>query len=75
MMLIQPALVSMCVIVTTVVLRGVAVEPELRGPPLHAVSLIRPGVFEAIGVISFAVSHTLVSKTESGLYGPVCVPS
>jgi sodium-coupled neutral amino acid transporter 11 len=46
----------MCIIVATVVLRGAAVEPELRGPPLHAVSLIRSGVFEAIGVISFAVS-------------------
>jgi sodium-coupled neutral amino acid transporter 11 len=45
----------MCIIVATVVLRGAAVEPELRGPPLHAVSLIRSGVFEAIGVISFAV--------------------
>lgn len=54
--MLMTALVSMCIIVATVVLRGVAVEPELRGPPLHAVSLIRSGVFEAIGVISFAVS-------------------
>jgi len=50
----------MCVIVTTVVLRGAAVEPELRGPSLHAVSLIRSGVFEAIGVISFAVRPLLI---------------
>ena len=50
-----PALVSMMVIVTSVVFRGVAVEPSLRGSSLHAFSIIRPGVFEAIGVISFAV--------------------
>ncbi|CAD6568517.1 MAG: hypothetical protein TREMPRED_004603, partial [Tremellales sp. Tagirdzhanova-0007] len=48
------ALVSMFVIVTSVVLRGVAVEPALRGSSLHVFSFIRPGVFEAIGVISFA---------------------
>lgn len=59
------ALVSMCVIVTTVVLRGVAVEPELRGPPLHAVSLIRSGVFEAIGVISFAVCPFCVTWRDA----------
>ncbi|KAL7423107.1 hypothetical protein Q5752_002406 [Cryptotrichosporon argae] len=48
------ALVSMAIIVASVVLRGVAVDPSLRGDPLEALSLIRPGVFSAIGVISFA---------------------
>ena len=52
------ALVSMFVIVTSVVLRGVAVEPALRGSSLHVFSFIRPGVFEAIGVISFAVCQS-----------------
>lgn len=47
------------IIVTSVVLRGVAVEPTLRGSSLHIFSLIRPGVFEAIGVISFAVRSFL----------------
>jgi len=61
----QAALVSMCIIVTTVVLRGAAVEPELRGPPLHAVSLIRSGVFEAIGVISFAVCFPLTLNQDA----------
>lgn len=51
------ALVSMIVIVSSVVLRGVAVDPSLRGSSLSVLSLIRPGVFEAIGVISFAVSY------------------
>ena len=55
-LLTETALVSMMVIVTAVVLRGVAVDPSRRGSPLHAFSIIRPGVFEAIGVISFAVS-------------------
>jgi sodium-coupled neutral amino acid transporter 11 len=51
------ALVSMGIIVCSVVLRAVAVEDELRGPPMAALSFIKPGVFEAIGVISFAVSQ------------------
>jgi hypothetical protein len=48
----------MMVIVTAVVFRGVAVEPSLRGDPTHVFSFIRPGIFQAIGVISFAVSYT-----------------
>jgi sodium-coupled neutral amino acid transporter 11 len=48
------ALVSMGIIVASVVFRSVAVDPELRGSSLHMFSIIRPGVFEAIGVISFA---------------------
>ncbi|EIW73705.1 hypothetical protein TREMEDRAFT_67510 [Tremella mesenterica DSM 1558] len=48
------ALVSMGIIVISVLLRGAAVDSSLRGSPLHAISFIRPGVFQAIGVISFA---------------------
>ncbi|RSH89397.1 hypothetical protein EHS25_002509 [Saitozyma podzolica] len=48
------ALISMGIIVSSVVLRAAAVDKELRGPPLAALSVVRPGVFEAIGVISFA---------------------
>lgn len=55
--LIVTALVSMGIIVASVVLRGVAVEPELRCKASHIFSLVRPGIFSAIGVISFAVSH------------------
>lgn len=50
------ALVSMGIIVFSVVFRSVGVDPSLRGDPTHAFSIVRPGVFEAIGVISFAVS-------------------
>lgn len=46
---------SMGIIVFSVVFRGVAVDSSLRGSPSAALSIIRPGVFEAIGVISFAV--------------------
>lgn len=48
------AIVSMMIIVFSVVLRGAAVEPDLKGSPSHVFSFIRPGVFSAIGVISFA---------------------
>ncbi|RSH77368.1 uncharacterized protein EHS24_003328 [Apiotrichum porosum] len=48
------ALVSMGIIVVSVVLRGVAVDPSLRGSSLDVFSIMKPGVFEAIGVISFA---------------------
>ncbi|WVF69208.1 hypothetical protein IAT40_003984 [Kwoniella sp. CBS 6097] len=48
------ALVSMGIIVFSVLFRSVAVDPSLRGSSLDTFSLIRPGVFQAIGVISFA---------------------
>ncbi|ORX40103.1 transmembrane amino acid transporter protein-domain-containing protein [Kockovaella imperatae] len=48
------AVVSMGVIVASVIIRGLTISPELRGAPLSGLSLVRPGVFEAIGVISFA---------------------
>ncbi len=63
----------MGVIVASVVLRGVAVDSELKGEASHVLSIVRPGVFEAIGVISFAVSvrvccrahEDLLTKTDS----------
>lgn len=48
------ALVSMVVIVISVAVRGPMVDAELKGDPSERWSFIRPGVFEAIGVISFA---------------------
>ncbi len=53
------ALVSMGVIVCAVVFRSVGVDPELKGSTSGAISLMKPGVFEAIGVISFAVGVPL----------------
>lgn len=62
--LTDQALVSMMIIVTSVVFRGVAVDPSLRGSSPHVFSIIRPGVFEAIGVISFAVGHVPYVLTD-----------
>jgi len=51
----------MLIIVVSVVIKGPLVDPELRGSRDEVFTFIRPKVFEAIGVISFAVSqHTEV---------------
>lgn len=47
----------MLVIVVSVVIKGPGVDPELRGSRDHVFTIIEPKVFEAIGVISFAVSR------------------
>ncbi|GAB7348275.1 hypothetical protein MBLNU459_g6258t2 [Dothideomycetes sp. NU459] len=47
------ALVSMLVIIVTVITQGPRVPPEMRGP-IKGSLLINNGVFQAIGVISFA---------------------
>lgn len=48
------ALVGMLIIVCSVLIEGPHVTPELKGDPSERFSIIRPGVFQAIGVISFA---------------------
>ncbi|GAA5870042.1 hypothetical protein JCM8547_001446 [Rhodosporidiobolus lusitaniae] len=48
------ALVSMVVIIVSVGLRGPGVQDDLRGDPSQRWTILEPGVFEAIGVISFA---------------------
>lgn len=48
------ALVSMLVIVASVLIESPRVDPELRGDSNVRWSFIRPGIFDAIGVISFA---------------------
>jgi sodium-coupled neutral amino acid transporter 11 len=49
------ALVSMFVIVLSVLVRGPTVDVSLRGSDENVFSFMKPRVFEAIGVISFAV--------------------
>lgn len=44
----------MIVIVTAVIIRGPQVSPVLKGDPEKRLSLVQPGIFQAIGVISFA---------------------
>ena len=50
------ALVSMLVILVSVVTQGAMAPSHLRGT-LKGNLLIRPGVFQAIGVISFGELH------------------
>jgi solute carrier family 38 (sodium-coupled neutral amino acid transporter), member 11 len=48
------ALVGVVIIVASVLREGSQVPPELKGDPDGKFSIIAPGVFQAIGVISFA---------------------
>ncbi|KAJ7579259.1 amino acid transporter [Mycena floridula] len=48
------ALIGMIIIVVSVLVEGQHVTEELKGDPSQRFSIIRPGVFQAIGVISFA---------------------
>nr|GAT56372.1 predicted protein [Mycena chlorophos] len=48
------ALIGMLIIVTSVVIESPHTTPELKGDPAKRFSFIRPGIFQAIGVISFA---------------------
>ncbi|GAA5897125.1 hypothetical protein JCM6882_001799 [Rhodosporidiobolus microsporus] len=48
------ALISMVVIVVSVGIRGPGVDDSLKGDPAARWTFLEPGVFEAIGVISFA---------------------
>lgn len=44
----------MIIIVTSVLIEGPHVAPELKGNPDERYTFIRSGIFQAIGVISFA---------------------
>ncbi|KAH8828440.1 amino acid transporter [Flagelloscypha sp. PMI_526] len=48
------ALVGMVIIVVSVLVEGPQVTPDLKGDPKYRFSILGPGVFQAIGVISFA---------------------
>ena len=48
------ALIGMLIIVTSVLIEGPNVTPELKGNPSARFSVLGDGVFQAIGVISFA---------------------
>ncbi|WVQ71891.1 hypothetical protein IAR50_001433 [Cryptococcus sp. DSM 104548] len=66
------ALISMGVIVLSVVFRSVAVDTSLRGDSLDTFSLIKPGVFQAIGVISFAYA---CHHNSNYIYRSIHVPT
>lgn len=48
------ALVGMIVIVSSVMIKAPSVAPALKGDPDKRFSVIGPGIFQAVGVISFA---------------------
>lgn len=48
------ALIGMLIIVTSVIIEGPHASPDLKGDPSKRFTLIGPGIFQAIGVISFA---------------------
>ncbi|KAI0305606.1 transmembrane amino acid transporter protein-domain-containing protein [Multifurca ochricompacta] len=48
------ALCGMLIIVTSVIFEGPLASPLLKGDPSKRFSFIEPGIFQAIGVISFA---------------------
>lgn len=54
------ALIGMLIIVTSVLIEGPHVSVELKGDPSKRFSVIQPGVFQAIGVISFAFGKQLL---------------
>ncbi|WWD18450.1 hypothetical protein CI109_102902 [Kwoniella shandongensis] len=55
-----------------VLFRSVAVDPSLRGSSLDTFSIIRPGVFQAIGVISFAYA---CHHNSNYIYKSIHVPT
>ncbi|KIK67413.1 hypothetical protein GYMLUDRAFT_870306 [Collybiopsis luxurians FD-317 M1] len=48
------ALVSMLIIVVSVIVEGPHVPAKMKGDPSSRFSFVNPGIFQAIGVISFA---------------------
>jgi sodium-coupled neutral amino acid transporter 11 len=48
------ALLGMLIIVISVIIEGPHSSPELRGDPSKRFTFVEPGIFQAIGVISFA---------------------
>lgn len=67
------ALVSMFIIVFSVLVRGPTVDPSLRGSDENVFSVMHSRVFEAIGVISFAVSSPSLNVYISRLTGGVMI--
>jgi sodium-coupled neutral amino acid transporter 11 len=53
------ALIGMIIIVVSVLIESPNTTPDLKGDPSKRFSLIGPGVFQAIGVISFAFGESI----------------
>ncbi|OWZ62156.1 hypothetical protein AYX15_05682 [Cryptococcus neoformans] len=66
------ALVSMVIIIVSVLFRSVAVDPSLRGSSSDVFSIVKPGIFQAIGVISFAYA---CHHNSNYIYKSINVPT
>lgn len=55
------ALIGMCIIVTSVIVEESHVLSELKGDPSKRFTIFGPGVFQAVGVISFAFGECFFS--------------
>jgi len=68
------ALIGMVIIVLAVLLEGPHVPPEMKGDQVGKFSFIEPGIFQAIGVISFAFgAHAPFLFLSMEIYtGSVC---
>ena len=62
----------MLIIVVSILIEGPHVTPDLKGDPKQRFTIIQPGVFQAIGVISFAfVCH----HNSLLIYGSMRIPT
>jgi sodium-coupled neutral amino acid transporter 11 len=69
-------MVAMSFIVITILIRAPLTDPALRGSTEEVFTIIKPKVFEAIGVISFAVSDlSCGSQTTASLTAGKLPPS
>lgn len=55
------ALIGMIIIVVSVIVEGPQAKPELKGDPSKRFTILGPGVFQAIGVISFAFGMSIAA--------------
>lgn len=70
------ALIGMVIIVLAVLLEGPHVPPEMKGDQVGKFSFIEPGIFQAIGVISFAFgAHAPLLSLSMKIYNWFSLPS
>lgn len=62
----------MVIIIVSVLFRSVAVDPSLRGSSSDVFSIVKPGIFQAIGVISFAYA---CHHNSNYIYKSINVPT
>lgn len=58
------ALIGMLIIVASVLIEAPQVDDSLKGDPTKRWSFVEPGIFQAIGVISFAFGTNLYTSNQ-----------